>query len=585
LRYEQGRQRVYAAVYNGTTNPIFNPIVETFGITTNTWHQIIAVFEFSTGNLALYHNGILVSEQDGALTSIKNISGKDISNSSSVGINHRLNVAGGSNIIPFKGSFGAIRIYNKALALNEVTQNYNVTAPRFTPINISQTNLIVHLDASNEVSYPGTGSTWTDLARNNNATITGATFRTNNGGIFDLDGVNDEIVINHNSTLSFNNTSLKSFQVWVNFDILPTSAKPIIIKDSASFNADGYALYLLTDGKIRITTNGSSVLSTTSNATVAINTWYLITVVSQSSSVLNSTSVYLNQTRIIGTAHDVGTITESNDLKIGSDYYGNFLDAKIGSFAFYDRALTEAEIIKSYNDTSPRFLYTTYLRADTYLGGDIINAGSRVGDNNGIMDEDISPAFDSEKKNFIFNGSSQNQIKINDHASIEPGSGSFSLEVWFKYNGLNSPIGSQVIVGKFSNGGASQHVSYSIRINSTSNIFAQFGSGSGSGANLVVNSSNYQLMPGQWYHFIYVFTNGGTKTIQTFINGESEGVIVNHSLSSILNHSFPLYIGSYNGGEYSQPFNGLLREFRYYNAALTSAQVTSIYANRNQYID
>jgi hypothetical protein len=90
-------------------------------------------------------------------------------------------------------------------------------------------------------------------------------------------------------------------------------------------------------------------------------------------------------------------------------------------------------------------------------------------------------------------------------------------------------------------------------------------------------------MPGQWYHFIYVFTNGGTKTIQTFINGESEGVIVNHSLSSILNHSFPLYIGSYNGGEYSQPFNGLLREFRYYNAALTSDQVAKIYENLNQY--
>jgi hypothetical protein len=195
---------------------------------------------------------------------------------------------------------------------------------------------------------------------------------------------------------------------------------------------------------------------------------------------------------------------------------------------------------------------------------------------------DFKPAFDSIKKNFIFDGSTKNQIIINDSPNIEPGSGSFSLEVWFKYNGLNSPIGSQVIVGKFSNGGASQNVSYSIRINSTSNIFAQFGSGSGSGANLIVNTSNYQLIPGQWYHFIYVFTNGGTKTIQTFINGESVDV-VNHSLSSILNHSLPLYIGSYNGGEFSQPFNGLLREFRYYNAALTSDQVAKIYENLNQY--
>jgi hypothetical protein len=111
----------------------------------------------------------------------------------------------------------------------------------------------------------------------------------------------------------------------------------------------------LADGRLRITTNGTAVQLTPSNVIVAINNWYLITVVSQSSNISNTTRVYLNETQIITATHNVGVISESNNLKIGSDYYNNFLDAKIGSFAFYDRALTTQEISNNFNETKSRF--------------------------------------------------------------------------------------------------------------------------------------------------------------------------------------------------------------------------------------
>jgi hypothetical protein len=59
---------------------------------------------------------------------------------------------------------------------------------------------------------------------------------------------------------------------------------------------------------------------------------------------------------------------------------------------------------------------------------------------------------------------------------------------------------------------------------------------------------------------------------------------VNHTFNSILNSTNPLYIGSYNGGEFSQYVNGKIGVTRLYNSALTSAQVLQNYnADKSKY--
>ena len=70
------------------------------------------------------------------------------------------------------------------------------------------------LDATNYIS-----GTWTDESGNsNNATINGATWLSADGGIFDLDGTDDTISINHVSGLSLNTSTQKTIQVWVKLD-------------------------------------------------------------------------------------------------------------------------------------------------------------------------------------------------------------------------------------------------------------------------------------------------------------------------------------------------------------------------------
>lgn len=165
-----------------------------------------------------------------------------------------------------------------------------------------------------------------------------------------------------------------------------------------------------------------------------------------------------------------------------------------------------------------------------------------------------------------FNGIN-GQIQIPDNTLLEPGSGDWTIEVWVN----QSVSGNDVVLGKFNNGGLTQNVSYSIRTTSTT-YYAQIGSGSGSGSTLFVNSTNHIGTLNNWYQIVYVFKNIETNTLETFVNGSSIGT-VNHSLPSILNSVNPLYIGSYNGGEYSQWFEGKIGIVRIYNNALTSSDI------------
>ena len=175
---------------------------------------------------------------------------------------------------------------------------------------------------------------------------------------------------------------------------------------------------------------------------------------------------------------------------------------------------------------------------------------------------------------FTYNGTSS-QVSIADNALLEPGSGNWTMDAWVY---LNNTSGGKVILGKFDPGGGSQDVSYSIRIGNA-NAFAQMGDGLGN----YINSTGYTMTINTWTHIVYVWTNGATKTLVTYINGSSIGS-VNHTLSSILNTPANLYIGSYNGGEYAQWWNGRIGIVRLYNSALTGAEVLQNYnADRGIY--
>jgi len=220
-------------------------------------------------------------------------------------------------------------------------------------------SLFMKLDATNYIS-----GTWSDESGNsNNATINGATWLSTDGGIFDLDGTDDTISINHVSGLSLNTSTQKTIQVWVKLDALPptTTQYPVFGKLSSSFGFDGYwgGIYSNT-GQWRAVTNGSiQQRITTSGATAAsINTWYLFTFISQITGATNSTKMYINTTLVGATAHGSDSYSESNPLYlgyIGSGVGSYYLNGKIGACYFYTKGLSDQEIIDNYNSTKSKY--------------------------------------------------------------------------------------------------------------------------------------------------------------------------------------------------------------------------------------
>ena len=271
---------------------------------------------------------------------------------------------------------------------------------------------------------------------------------------------------------------------------------------------------------------------------------------------------------------------------------------------FYNRQLSLSEITQQYNFLAPRFveptptptststttstptptatpavpvtsnlnLYYDPSNPSSYPGtGTTINDLSGNGLNGSMSGITFTTPY------FTYNGTSS-QVRVANNALLQPGSGDWTMEVWVN----QSVLGNDVVLGKFDNGGLSQDVSYSIRTTNTT-YYAQYGSGSGTGPNLFANSTSYVGTVGTWYQLVYVFTNVASNTIETFANGVSIGT-VSHSLASMLNTTNPLYIGSYNGGEFSQWFDGKIGITRLYNASLTSAQVLQNYnADKSKY--
>lgn len=240
----------------------------------------------------------------------------------------------------------------------------SVVAPPAPPSSgIVTSNLFMELDASNASSYPGSGSTWTDLTGNgNNGTINGATWSSANGGIFDFDGSNDTVQIAHNASLSLSTSAQRTVQVWFNTDAIPAlnAQVPIIGKLSSSFAFDGYWAGMFSNGGVmRCTTNGAAVQRiSNSTLTISAGTWYLMTFISQITSTSNTTKLYINSTEYITATHGTDSYTESNPLYLG--YIGSgvgslYFNGKIGACYFYTRGLSAAEVTQNFDATKTRF--------------------------------------------------------------------------------------------------------------------------------------------------------------------------------------------------------------------------------------
>jgi hypothetical protein len=345
--------------YNPNSGTILTPT-----ISANTWYNMV-VSRIST-NSRVYMDGteVVSSFSDGY----------DIAGTT-------LNIGRyGGGGYTLKGRIGNILFYDgKGLTGAEITQNYNVFSPRFTPTPsvtpsvtptpsltpgltptpsaspavLITTNLEVYYDISNSSSYSGSGTTVTDLSGNgNNATLTaGVAYTSDNQGALVFDGANSTYGT-VNSTSFRPRTGDFTMSIWVYLTSALKSDSYVL-----DFGLNGGTIISNSGGNEKLRYYNPTIAGTILTPTISANTWYNMVV----SRISNNSRVYMDGTEVVSSfsdGHDIAGTTLSIGRYGGDDYAPNLytLKGRIANILIYDgKGLTDAEVLNNYKVFSSKY--------------------------------------------------------------------------------------------------------------------------------------------------------------------------------------------------------------------------------------
>jgi hypothetical protein len=114
--------------------------------------------------------------------------------------------------------------------------------------NLTSSNLVLHLDATNTKSYSGSGNTWYDLSGfGNNGTLNNGVLYNSYGGFFEFDGSNDYIEIPHASSLNIGTGTSATIEIIYDVYNFSTAASLIAKRSSDASTATDYMIFNSTD--------------------------------------------------------------------------------------------------------------------------------------------------------------------------------------------------------------------------------------------------------------------------------------------------------------------------------------------------
>ena len=211
--------------------------------------------------------------------------------------------------------------------------------------NYITSGIVLSLDAANTASYPGTGTSWTDLSglNNNGTLINNPTF---SNGSFSFNGSN-YINIPHSTSIA-PSTGLITVTTWFKATATGSENNNIIFNKENEYELSaggGYITYAFRP-------NWAWVGRTAFN----INQWYQVTMTYDQlyqKMYVNGVEKYsVSQTGTIGNAYSL-------DLRIGARGApggpGSLFTGSIPILLIYNRALTAAEVLSNFNAQKSRF--------------------------------------------------------------------------------------------------------------------------------------------------------------------------------------------------------------------------------------
>jgi len=212
--------------------------------------------------------------------------------------------------------------------------------------------LVLALDAADRNSYPGSGTTWSDLSgRGNNGTLTnGPTYSSSNAGSIVFDGVDDKVTF-PNNTIS--TSSGMTVEVWFKTSS-GTKYQDIFDLD------DSYGVRIVTNSPFGPGAGTGKIFTSFNTGTgdmianYSVDTWYQV-VLSGSGT---SNFMHLNGVQVGTASQTVASSINLNTARIGNvdgDRASEYLVGNVSCLKLYNRALTSQEISQNFNALRGRF--------------------------------------------------------------------------------------------------------------------------------------------------------------------------------------------------------------------------------------
>jgi len=220
--------------------------------------------------------------------------------------------------------------------------------------------LVLALDAGNTKSYPGSGTTWTDLSGSeNNGTLNnmdGVNLDSANGGNLTFDATNEFVRVLDNDSLDFG-TGDFTVSLWFKRSTNATGNLRLISKGASSDSANaanaGFAFFG-SDSGLALTVNATAPRTGPPNISISLDTWTNAILVMERGVNMRS---YKNAVQIGTNTAPAGSVSGTSNLIIGAhaDGAGLYWSGNIAQVSIYNKALTASEIQQNFNATRSRF--------------------------------------------------------------------------------------------------------------------------------------------------------------------------------------------------------------------------------------
>jgi hypothetical protein len=213
--------------------------------------------------------------------------------------------------------------------------------------SIVTSELVLNLDAGNPASYPGSGTTWTDISGSgNNGTITNGSYSSANGGSIVFNGTNTGVLYT-----KIINSGDFTCEAWVK---LTGGNDNQVFGGSNNLSGPDNCQLILngTNGSVGLALGNSVVaLSPSTAGATSLNNWSQV-IWSRSGSTIN---VYIN-----GVFKSSGTSsTQLRIERLGNTNNAGWLVGNISNAKVYNRALSATEVSQNYNALAGRYGLST----------------------------------------------------------------------------------------------------------------------------------------------------------------------------------------------------------------------------------